>query len=340
MKTNGTKVLDTPGGGDVSIISEETRKTFSLVPTTMDEALKYAEMISKSSLVPDVFKGKAPDILIAVQMGMEIGLKPLQALQNIAVINGRPTLWGDAVLAIVKASGTVERFTENWDEKTKTAICKARRKGDQDEIVRTFSMDDAKAAGLAGKQGTWQNYPKRMCQMRARSWALRDGWADVLKGFQVAEEVQDFDVTNTHEAEIVAETPEVVMPVRASEKKSVEQVGEEAFAVPADPVNAPGVTADPVPEKPAEPELVQRVVQVGVKQVFVKDGVDNNNKGWRRWRIEGIDGQNYFTFSESFYKIATEAKKSGSVAEIRFHNNPAYGNQVDAITLVSDAVNA
>jgi hypothetical protein len=52
-------------------------------------------------------------------------------------------------------------------------------------------MDDAKAAGLLGKQGPWSQYPKRMRQMRARGFALRDVFPDVLKGMPVAEEVMD-----------------------------------------------------------------------------------------------------------------------------------------------------
>lgn len=59
-------------------------------------------------------------------------------------------------------------------------------------IARSFSVSDAKKAGLWNKQGPWQQYPKRMLQMRARAWALRDGCADMLRGFQVREEVEDY----------------------------------------------------------------------------------------------------------------------------------------------------
>jgi hypothetical protein len=59
-------------------------------------------------------------------------------------------------------------------------------------VVAKFSVEDAKRAGLWGKQGPWSAYPKRMMQMRARGFALRDAFPDVLKGLITAEEAQDY----------------------------------------------------------------------------------------------------------------------------------------------------
>ena len=167
-----------------------TATVFSLQPRNLDEAMKYAEIIAKSDLVPADYKGKPGNVLIAIQWGQEIGLKPLQALQNIAVINGRPSLWGDAVLSIVRASGLLEDFREDFDQATFTATCSIKRKGQPSPLARTFSKDDALKAGLWDRN-TWKNYPKRMAQLRARAFALRDGFADVIKGFAIAEEQQD-----------------------------------------------------------------------------------------------------------------------------------------------------
>ena len=49
---------------------------------------------------------------------------------------------------------------------------------------------------VAGKQGPWTQYPKRMRQMRARAFALRDVFADILKGMPIAEELQDYPVSD------------------------------------------------------------------------------------------------------------------------------------------------
>ena len=164
--------------------------TFSLAPRDIKEALAFAEMLSKSNMVPKDFIGNPGNILVAVQWGMELGLQPMQAMQNIAVINGRPSLWGDSVIALVKASPTCEYIIEEVGDDS--ATCRVKRRGEPEQ-ERSFSMADAKAAGLLGKQGPWTQYRKRMMQMRARSWALRDVFPDVLRGMPIAEEVMDME---------------------------------------------------------------------------------------------------------------------------------------------------
>lgn len=169
-------------------LTAQPRQQFDLSPQTFDQALTFCDYLAESDLVPKDFKGKPANCLIAIQWGAELGLKPLQALQNIAVINGRAGLWGDAVIALVRSSPLCEYITETDDGKT--ATCRVKRRGEGEE-VRTFSVDDAKAAGLSGKQGPWTQYPKRMRQMRARAFALRDVFPDVLKGMPIAEELMD-----------------------------------------------------------------------------------------------------------------------------------------------------
>lgn len=161
---------------------------FDLSPQNFEQALTFANYLADSDMVPKDFKGKPGNCLIAMQWGMEIGLKPLQAMQNIAVINGRPSLWGDAVIALARNSPACESIHEEDDGHT--ATCRVKRRGEAEQ-VRTFSMDDAKMAGLLGKQGPWSQYPKRMRQMRARGFAIRDVFPDVLKGLAVAEEAMD-----------------------------------------------------------------------------------------------------------------------------------------------------
>jgi len=162
--------------------------TFDLSPRNLQEAYEMCERLAQSDFVPRDYQKKPGNILVAVQWGAEIGLKPMQALVNIAVINGRPSLWGDAVMALVRASPVCEYVLEG--EEGDTAWCRVKRRGEPEQ-VRTFSQADAKAAGLAGKQGPWSQYPARMRQMRARAFALRDVFPDVLKGLPVAEEVID-----------------------------------------------------------------------------------------------------------------------------------------------------
>lgn len=154
----------------------------------MDDMRKFCLAVVNSGLAPKEYR--TPEaVLVAVQCGLELGLRPMQSLWSIAVINGRPTLWGDAALALVKAHRDFVDIDELPSEDV--ATCTLVRRG-QKPIVRTFSVSDAKRAGLWGKSGPWTTYPQRMLQMRARSWALRDGFPDALRGIQIREEVQDY----------------------------------------------------------------------------------------------------------------------------------------------------
>ena len=171
----------------VAVISTP-RQSLDLSPQTFEQALTFCDYLADSDLVPKDFKGKPANCLIAIQWGAELGLKPLQALQNLAIINGRPALWGDAVIALVRSSPLCEYITESDDGRT--AVCRVKRRGEAEE-VREFSVEDAKTAGLLGKAGPWTQYPKRMRQMRARAFALRDVFPDVLRGIPIAEEIMD-----------------------------------------------------------------------------------------------------------------------------------------------------
>lgn len=178
-----------------SIQLQTQNVNFGLMPQTFEGAMQFANIISKSSLLPRDYQNNPGNILSAIQYGSEIGLSPFQAMQSLAVINGRPSLYGDALLALVRSSGLLEYCKEEiFDDK---AVCTVKRKNEPIEIIREFSKDDAKKAGLLNKSGPWSLYPKRMLQMRARAFALRDGFADVLRGVSSAEEMQDVEYTIT-----------------------------------------------------------------------------------------------------------------------------------------------
>lgn len=169
----------------------KAQQGFSLVPTTMTEAMQLAEMVARSTICPPAYKGKPGDIVIAMMYGQELGLKPMQSLQNIAVINNRPSIWGDAMIALVQHHPDCEYIDEN-ESTEKVGVCKVKRRG-KPEQVRRFTLQEAHAAGLTGKQGPWKQYTTRMLKLRARAYALRDVFADVLSGLSMAEEAQDME---------------------------------------------------------------------------------------------------------------------------------------------------
>jgi hypothetical protein len=178
--------MNAPEHKQLAVVQPST--TFDLSPRNFEQALTFSDYLADSDMVPKDFKGRPGNCLIAIQWGAELGLKPLQAMQNLAIINGRPSLWGDAVIALARSSPLCEFILESDDGHT--ATCRVKRRGEPEQS-RTFSMDDAKTAGLQGKAGPWTQYPKRMRQMRARAFALRDVFPDVLRGLPVAEEMMD-----------------------------------------------------------------------------------------------------------------------------------------------------
>jgi len=188
---------------------------------TFDEVFRWCDMISRSSMVPKAYQNKPFDIMVSVQFGTEIGLKWLQSLQSIAVVNGTPSIYGDAVLGLVRSSGLLEDFDE-WLEcegvrqtgsfpiltyadegKSIVAFCLSKRKGMSKERLTSYSVDDAKRAKLWEKkkvfpngdvvESPWCTVPARMLMFRARSFNLRDNFGDVLKGLPIYEEAIDFD---------------------------------------------------------------------------------------------------------------------------------------------------
>jgi len=174
-------------------------QTFSLAPRNLAEAMEFANIIAKSDMVPKDYVGKPGNVLVAVQTGAELGLKPMQSLQGISVINGRPGVWGDAMRALVISHPEFEDLQEDKQETQCTVTLKRRGRS---PVVTTFTMEDAKKAGLAGKQGPWQTAPKRMLQMRAFAFAARDLFADALKGIKSIEELRDYPADERVERDI------------------------------------------------------------------------------------------------------------------------------------------
>ena len=170
----------------------------TLNPTNLTEAVEFSKFIATSGHIPKQFQGKPNDILVAIQWGYEIGLAPMQALQNIAVINGRPSLWGDSLIAVCKHHPEWRGIEETYIEEEDKAVCIVKRNvhGETEVTRAEFSYKDAQKARLANKPGPWQDYPKRMMQLRARGFALRDAFPDAIKGLITTEEAQDYPDEN------------------------------------------------------------------------------------------------------------------------------------------------
>lgn len=169
----------------------------AIIPDNFDSVIEYARLVEASGMAPTGIKSKEA-IAVAIMHGYELGMTPLASLQSIAVINGRPSVWGDGALAIVRASGLLDDFEESyegeWGTDSFKAVCRVRRKGTKSDTFGEFSIEDAKTSQLWNKAGPWTQYPKRMLKMRARAFALRDAFTDILRGMAITEEVQDYTI--------------------------------------------------------------------------------------------------------------------------------------------------
>ena len=251
----------------------------ALRPQTLQEAMELAGYMAKSDLVPKEYRGKPENVLIAMQLGGEVGLSPFQALQSIAVINGRPQIYGDAGLAIVMNSGLLEDFEETDDPAVEggRAYCRMKRKGVAKPTEHTYSQQDAQGVTMwerdqhgnprqtkLADRAMWKSFPKRMRQMRARWWVMRDLFPDVLKGLVGREEhepdatpipptdgevIEVTDYSAMMPRERVAEAPSDV------ESAVTEPVQPEAESAAAPPPEPPPVAAPPPPPPAPAPAV-------------------------------------------------------------------------------------
>lgn len=158
--------------------------------TSLESAKECVNILIESDLVPARFKKKPNDALVAIQMGLELGFQPLQAMREIHVINGKPSLEAEPMLALCKCAPDFEYCHEAFDEEKMIATCIVKRKNEP-EYRTSFNKEDATKAGLWNKEGPWRTYPKRMLQHRARSFALRDKFPHVIRGLVLPDEEKE-----------------------------------------------------------------------------------------------------------------------------------------------------
>ena len=159
---------------------------------SFSELWQWSQGVAKSALIPSSFRGQPHDIMVAVQMGMEIGLRPMTALQNMAVIKGRPSLYGEIVLGLVRGAGVFDEaaYAETVARDDKGAplgvvVTMARTGGRP--YTSAFSVEDAKQAGLWMSGDGWKRYPTDMLLWKARHRCIRALFSDVTHGLGIRE---------------------------------------------------------------------------------------------------------------------------------------------------------
>lgn len=207
-----------------------TEKARMLMPESIGEVFKLAERAANTKLIPQQFQGKPDDTAIAMLMLHESGMPLLTGLRFVAVVNGRPAFYSEAVPALAESRGHIKHRKE-WIEgegDAMTAHCEVTN-ARGDVYTQSFSMADAKRAGLAGKD-TYKAYPQRMLMWRARSWAIRDAAPAAFIG-PTAEELQDAD--DYHGPEYAKDVTPQIAP-KAKKATTKEQVMDQLRSVAED----------------------------------------------------------------------------------------------------------
>lgn len=197
-----------------------------------------AGKIAATDFVPDAMKGKPAAVAAAILYGREIGLGPMQSLQSISVIKGKPSLSAEAMRAMVLAAGHHMRFTEMTNTR---CVVECRRAGESESTSVSFSMDDAKRMGLAGQQ-QYQKMPRQMLAARVTSEACRLVFPDVVAGF-----VSDVEAVD----DVLADQPTPQDGPRRTARRAGTTTPAARRSAPS---VAPAATAAPLDEPPLDDE--------------------------------------------------------------------------------------
>lgn len=176
-------------------------------PTSIEEAVRLARYVLAGSLAPDSYNRDEGKVTLGIMAALEAGLPPLYGLRQIAIINGRPSIWGDAAMALIQKNNLLAKqeireigqFVDTdglpvteWPDDYGFVV-RLWRRGQDLPYEGKYTVGDAKRAKLwlNTRKAPWMEHPKRMLMIRARAFPQRDGFADALAGLAIREEIED-----------------------------------------------------------------------------------------------------------------------------------------------------
>ncbi len=233
-----------------------------------DEMWQWALYVQQAGITPATLDTPSK-IIVAIQYGLEIGLTPMVALNSIAVIGGKPSIYGDVALGMVYKSGKMEYIEETVEGEgdNMVATCTVKREGQPNPVIRKFDVAKAKTASLWKKKGTWTSHPDRMLKYKARAFALRDTFPDILEGLHLYEELLG-------EVEEHLPAPSCDTPKRADRKPVENTYTEPEPESPQEEIVDPPASQEPTqaPEEQAQAEPADeetlKVMYAGVYNSF------------------------------------------------------------------------
>ena len=171
------------------------------------EMMAMAQVLAVSRMVPVSYAANPEAIFAAIQYGREFGVPPMSALQNIAVINGKPSLGTDLALGLAHKHPDWQGYEipELTNEECTVKVYRRMPTGKTATFTGSFTMDEARAAGLVRADSPWVKWRKRMLKHRATMFALRDAFPDALYGQYSMEELASDDFAEAEERLVYAE---------------------------------------------------------------------------------------------------------------------------------------
>lgn len=231
--------------------------------TTIQSQKEYAEILSASNLLPRAYQKQPANVFTAMAMGEALGLKPIEAINSINVIQGKPALSAELMGAMVRRAGHKLRITCTKNPPTATATL-IRRDDPDAPFTVTWDEKAAARAGLWMSSPSWQKYPDQMMRARAVTEVCRMGAADALSGFvYTAEEL------GGEPQDPLAFSP-VVEPVQA-EPETVEVI---------EVVEDPAPKSEPKPKrKPGRPRKTSKPEETPAQDTETAPGGDETPQG-------------------------------------------------------------
>lgn len=205
-------------------------KALAIIPTSLPEVQSMAEILAKSNLLPEGLKGKAPDVVVQILAGQELGLAPMASIRGVHIVQGKPLLSADTMVALVLGSGLAEYFSLVEETDVKVTY-ETKRKGSPHAQRATWSDEDTKLAGLNTKDN-WRLHKKQMRRARARAILARDVYPDVLAGCYDPDEIAvplhpsgggNGDSIDADFIDVPADSEPVPMEIQALEHTKSEQ---------------------------------------------------------------------------------------------------------------------
>jgi hypothetical protein len=185
----------TNGNGNALAVTKPAATSITLEtnpyePRSVGDAFKMAQAMVESKFLPKSVQ-TAQQALAIMATGKEYGFSMMQSFRLIHIIEGKPSLSADAQLALVLSSGKAEYFMA---EETSAKVAKyvTKRRGAPVEQRLSFTIDEAKDAGLTGKDN-WKKYPSAMLRARCIAALARMVYPDVVGGTYDPDEIQPDD---------------------------------------------------------------------------------------------------------------------------------------------------